>query len=166
MPPNRFVLILKPSSKWRSWLCFPFWKHVASSVRIIPHCSISHFAFPYFSLFRTGFYPLHYSDVRDIEIICFLSQQHFLYGVIHSFTSKCYLCGEVSQTPSPFISINLQAHITLSWNDSYSSIDTFPSLMSLTYVEARLVFLHSHFVVKQKYATIKTSSYDKLKQRH
>lgn len=90
----------------------------------------------YFSLFGgTGFSSFTLpADVRDIEQFVFSLNNISLYGVIHSFTSKCYLCGEVSQTPSPFISIDLQAHINflLEMTLFYSSIDTFPLWMSLT----------------------------------
>lgn len=123
-----------------------FWKHGVSLLCIVPHCSMYLLIFP-FSLFGgKDFWSFTLpADVEVIEQFVFSLNNTSLYGVIHSFTSKCYLCGEVSQTPT-------LAHLS----PLASRLISVPSLkwFSLVlihflfgchwlYVEARLVFLHS-----------------------
>ena len=126
-----------------------FWKHAVSLPCIIPHCSISLFTFPFILVSGgTGFWSFILpADVRDTEQFVFSLNNISLYGVIHSFISKRYLCGEVSQTPtlahlSPLTS-RLISISSLKWFSFILVLIHFPFRCHWLYVEARLVLLHS-----------------------
>ena len=119
------------------------------------------------SLVGRTFGPLHYLQMSEvIEQFVFSLNNISLYGVIHSFTSKCYLCGEVSQTPtlahlSPLAS-RLISVPSLKWFSFILVLIHFLFGCHWLYVEARLVFLHSLLLCGKdvkKYATIKTTAY-------